>query len=136
MTRRWACALLAAVVAAPLAGCSRVSPRAREQPQDAVAATASPGSDGVQRITLTGDDKFRFRPATIYAKPGRIAISLHDSGRTPHDLVFTAFPAGVPNVDTGKTRTGVFTVTKPGTYAFSCSYHASFGMTGKLIVRP
>lgn len=127
--------VLAGVLAAAAGGCSRESPRARERPREAAVATASPGADGVQRVTVTGDDSFRFSPATIYAKPGRIAISLHDSGSTPHDMVFRLFGAGVPNVEAGKTRTAVFTVAEPGTYAFSCSYHQDFGMTGKLVVR-
>ncbi len=133
---RVAAALAALALAAPLAGCTnRESPRARPPSDSGPPVPAVRGSDGVQRVTLEVDDRLRYRPAVVLAAVGRIEISLHNTGRTPHDLAFATLPVGVRNVESGATTTATFTVTRPGSYPFACDYHERLGMTGRLVVR-
>ncbi len=99
-----------------------------------VEVTASPGADGVQRVRIDGDDTFRFRPAVVHARTGRVEIELRTTGTTPHDLNFPRFAASVPHTPSGASRRAIFDVPQPGSYEFVCSYHAGAGMTGRLVV--
>lgn len=99
-----------------------------------VEVTASAGPDGVQRVRIHADDSFRYRPAVVHARTGRVEIELRTTGQTPHDVNFPRFSAAVPHTESGASRTAVFDVPRPGTYEFVCSYHARAGMTGRLVV--
>lgn len=131
-----AVAVTLAGVATGLSGCGNgASPRA-ETPQDTVPAVASPEPNGTQLVTVSTSDTLRFVPSVLEARPGRIEIVVHNVGNTPHDLVFgPPLSVGTPIIDAGETRALLVTVTRPGTYPFSCSYHVSLGMTGRLVVR-
>lgn len=131
-----AAAAVLAVIAISLSGCGNgASPRA-ETPQDTAPAVASPGPNGIQLVRVTASDTLRFVPSILEAHPGRIEIIVHNVGNTPHDLVFgPPLSLTTPIIDAGETRALLVTVTRPGSYPFSCSYHASLGMTGRLVVR-
>ena len=58
-------------------------------------ATTAAAEAGVQQVTITTDDKFRFTPAQITVHPGRVRITLKHlgSGGAPHDWSLNGFPA-------------------------------------------
>lgn len=129
-------AVAVAVILIGLSGCGNgASPRA-EAPQDTIPAVATPGPNGTQVVAVTVSDTLRFVPSILEAHPGRIEIIVHNVGNTPHDLVFgPPLSLGTPIIDAGESRALLLTVTRPGSYPFSCSYHVSLGMTGRLVVR-
>lgn len=126
--RAGAAALLAAIAA--VASCA--SPPAS---QGGATATASPGQDGLQRVTVVGNDSLRFVPSRIVARTGRIQVTLRAEGTVPHNLLVPALRQGIEHVDGGGQGSAVLTVPRPGTYRFVCSYHERAGMVGELVVR-
>jgi len=132
MARRGVLPPLAAALAVALSGCS--SGGVASSPQDTRAAVASMGPDGVQQVSIDGNDKLRFVPSVIQAKTGKLAVTLHNAGQTNHILGFDALGADTGNVGGGSSKTVTFTVTTPGTYTFVCSYHRDAGMVGRLVV--
>ena len=103
-------------------------------PQDTRAVVATLGPDGVQHVSVDGNDKLRFVPSVIQAKTGKLAVTLHNAGQTNHILGIDAWMADTGNVGGGSSKTVTFTVTTPGTYTFVCSYHRDAGMVGRLVV--
>jgi plastocyanin len=126
------CLLLAA---AGLAGCQRQGAINREPHTGSSTATVS---DGVQQVTLTTDQQYRFSPSTITVHPGKVRITLTHLGTgAPHDWSLDGFPADyVPLVTPGQTRSVDFTAPAPGKYTFVCTIHVAQGQTGTLIVLP
>ncbi|HEY0561349.1 MAG: blue (type 1) copper domain protein [Mycobacterium sp.] len=98
------------------------------------AATATPTIVGTTQVfTLDGGDDLMWSPKVLLAHPGTITLHVHTSGQTPHS--FTG-DAPLPTIDylaAGQTKDVTFTVTKPGTYHFVCTFHAP-GMAGELVV--
>jgi plastocyanin len=121
-----ACAALALVAAAPaLAACSG----------DSSAATR----DGAQAVTVHVTDQLRFVPAEIHVHVGTVRITLVDDGTYPHNLVAHALRAKLPTVSGNpgdQQTTMVLHFAEPGRYPFICSYHASAGMRGAIVVEP
>lgn len=117
-----------------LASCTNTEPAVNREPNTG-SATASAVS-GVQQITVTAGDDFRFHPATIVVHPGEVRLILKHTGTgAPHDWRLTGFPAdSVPLTDAGQTRVVTFTAPAPGHYKFDCSIHINQGMVGTLIV--
>ncbi|MBV9600330.1 MAG: nitrite reductase, copper-containing [Chloroflexi bacterium] len=80
--------------------------------------------------------EFKFSPATLQVPLGKkITVQLFDNGTVEHDLTLDAY--GVKIVaDPGKTVSGEFTPTKPGTYDFYCSVpgHKEAGMRANFTV--
>jgi plastocyanin len=105
--------------------------------QSAVAAT--PGTDGVQRITITMGDDLRLHPSVVLAHPGTIEFTFHNTGAIPHDIEFSAGVSGptggTGNLNAGTSATVRVSVSAPGDYPFPCVYHQSSGMVGTLMVR-
>jgi plastocyanin len=99
---------------------------------DAPAVAATPGPDGVQRITVSLTDDLRFVPDRVSAKPGVIEFRLQNVGVTPHTMTVATAPAGT--VNGGRTAVLRVRVTRPGAYPFPCAYHAESGMRGVLEV--
>jgi plastocyanin len=129
--RRTAALAIAAAALVSLAACSgSSSPPKETQPP----ATAEPGLGG-QHITVEAHDNFRFTPSVIEANPGKLTITLVNTGAVPHDLVLEAFNGTTNTVDGGQTGSVTIDIGKAGTYEFLCSFHASQGMKGTLVVR-
>jgi plastocyanin len=102
------------------------------------ATTAAAEPDGVQHVTISADDTYRFTPSTITVHPGKVEITLINKGSgAPHDLSVTGFPADfVPLASSGQTTTATFVAPAPGKYQFVCTIHVTQGQTGTLIVLP
>jgi plastocyanin len=114
----------AAAAALALAGCSSGHP------------AAAAGSQA-QSVTIRTTDDFRFDPSTVTVHPGRIRLTLLDSGSYPHNISFPSLNTTSTSVSgsPGQTSTTLLlTVTRPGRYDFVCTYHSSAGMKGTLVV--
>jgi plastocyanin len=131
--RRLSCLLVSAVVL--LAGCQTQSAINREPQTGSVTASATAG---VQTVTITTDQGYRFNPSTITVHPGLVKIVLQHTGTgAPHDWSLMGFPAdNVALVSPGQTKSVQFTAPSPGTYKFVCTIHVAQGQTGTLIVLP
>ncbi len=118
-----------------VAGCQSQSAINREP--HAGSTTAS-STDGVQQVTITTDQSYRFSPSTITVHPGKVRIVLrHDGTGAPHDWSLQGFPDDyVPLVTPGQQKSVEFTAPAPGTYTFICTIHVAQGQTGTLIVLP
>ncbi|HOD35480.1 MAG TPA: cupredoxin domain-containing protein [Syntrophales bacterium] len=107
--------------------------------------TASAGSDGVQRVDVTGGSYY-FDPNYIIVKVN-VPVEMKfrkESGIVPHDFTLKAPEAGMDvHVNLATEPVAVrFTPTKPGKYPFYCSKkppflesHRDKGMEGVLEVR-
>lgn len=123
-----------ALCAGLLTGCGWIAAgNTSSHGRDAV-ATASPGTGGVQTITVTAGERMRFDPNVISAHPGKLEIILKVTGPTPHDLEIPSLNASTGQVDQDKTGTIEVTLSKAGRVDFDCSYHVKHGMTGYLTV--
>jgi plastocyanin len=135
-TRRAAVLLTALTVSAVPAACSnrQASPNREGHPGSATASVV----DGVQQLTVTVDNSFRFDPSTITVHQGTVKITLvHKGTGAPHDFSVSGFPAdNVPLVRAGATTSATFTTPAPGSYKFVCTIHVAQGMTGTLVVLP
>jgi len=100
-------------------------------------ATAST-VNGVQQVTITASDDYRFRPSTITVHPGKVEIILkHPGTGAPHDWQLPRFPVDfVPLTAAGQTRMASFTAPSPGRYEFVCTIHVKQGQRGTMIVAP
>jgi plastocyanin len=131
--RAVAAALLVAIV---ITGCTnrQASPNRRGHPGSATASTV----DGVQQVTLTVSDTFRFNPSTVVVHQGKVKITLvHKGSGAPHDFSLNGFPADHTGlVNAGSTTSTTFTTPSAGTYKFECTLHVTQGMTGTLVVLP
>jgi plastocyanin len=97
--------------------------------------------DGVQQITLTTGDDYRFHPATFTVHPGKVQVILTNTGKgAPHEFQVVGFPATfVPLTPAGQTQTATFTAPplvdgKTTSYTFECQIHVKQGQVGKMIV--
>lgn len=98
--------------------------------------TVTAGADGVQAVDVDADDQFRFTPDTIRVSVGKVRITLHNTGHTPHNMLFrTLDDAALPTTNGGESQVLDFTVSTPGEYQFVCSLHEQVGQTGTLIVK-
>lgn len=131
--RKLSCSL--AAVAVLLAGCQTQSAINREPQTGNVTASAAAG---VQTVTITTDQGYRFNPSTITVHPGQVKIVLQHTGTgAPHDWSLLGLPAdNVALVSPGQTKSVQFTAPSPGTYKFVCTIHVAQGQTGTLIVLP
>ncbi len=132
-----AATLSAAVLVAVtlLAGCQSQSAINREPHTGSSTAVAV---DGVQQVTVTTDQSYRFDPSTITVHPGKVRIVLRHTGTgAPHNWSLLGFPAAfVPLVTPGEQKSIEFTAPAPGKYTFVCTIHVTQGQTGTLIVLP
>jgi plastocyanin len=91
-----------------------------------VAAAAAPAVAGKAEVKI---DNFNFSPATLTVKAGT-EITWTNGDDIPHTVVGDGRIFKSKVLGTGEKFT--FTVSKPGTYSYSCSIHPN--MTGKLVV--
>jgi plastocyanin len=133
----WVTVSVTACAATLVAGCSNRTANVNRRPQSG-SSTAAPAADGVQQVTIKADDKYRFTPDTITIHPGKVQITLINTGRgAPHDFSVTGIPADfVPLASAGQTMTATFTAPAPGRYQFVCTIHVAQGQTGTMIVLP
>ena len=90
--------------------------------------TASAAGAGAGQ-TAVKIDNFTFSPATLTVKAGT-QITWTNGDDIPHTVVSNDQTFKSKVLDTGEKFT--FTVSKPGTYSYSCSIHPN--MTGKVVV--
>lgn len=128
--------MAAALLAGVLTACTnqQSSTNRRGHPGSTTAAA----ENGVQQVTLTVGDDFRFDPSTITVHPGKVKITLvHNGHGAPHDFSLNGFPTDHSGlVSAGQTTSTTFTTPSAGTYTFVCTLHVAQGMTGKLVVLP
>ena len=131
--RRWSGVVLVAVV---LTACSNQQSATNRRPQEG-SSTAS-AVDGMQRVTVVVDDRFRFDPSTITVHPGKVTVTLvHKGTGAPHDFQVTGFPGdAVPLVQPGQTTSATFMTPTPGRYQFVCTLHVAQCQIGTLVVLP
>jgi plastocyanin len=101
--------------------------------------TATTSANGIQHVTVTADDTYRFFPSTITVHPGKVQITLKNTGSgAPHNWGLDAFGTAdlTPDIPGGQSTSVTFTTPAPGRYSFSCTIHAKQGQTGVLIVLP
>jgi plastocyanin len=103
------------------------------RPQPTTIGTPAPGADGVQSITVTGDDSMRFNPSIIKAKPGKLRITLHTIGGTPHDLEVRPAKINTGLVAKGQQKSIEVTLAS-GRYDFVCTFHVTQNMVGVIDV--
>lgn len=130
-------AALLAAAAVALTACSNAQSASEKRPRTGTGTASIDG--GVQVVTLTTGNDYRFHPSTIVVYPGRVRIVLDNTARSgaPHNLQVTGLPAAfVPTVGAGNTTMATFTAPAPGEYTFVCTIHEAQGQTGKLIVKP
>ncbi len=128
--------ITALVVSVGVASCSNRQASPNREPHQG-AATASV-VNGLQEITLTVNEGYRFDPSTITVHQGKVKVTLvHKDGGAPHDFALTDFPDdNVPLASAGQSMSSTFTTPSPGTYKFVCTIHVAQGMTGTLVVLP
>jgi plastocyanin len=131
---RVAAAVLTVVMLAGAVSCANRAGSINRRPQSG-SATAS-AVNGVQTVTLSVGDTFRFTPDVITVHPGPVQVILvHTGTGAPHDFSVLGFPADfVPLVRPGGTSKATFTAPAPGRYTFVCTIHESQGEVGTLIV--
>lgn len=138
--RRWGAAVLVVVLAVLLGGCGAdPEPQSTDRPD--VAGEVTVGPDGVQSITLTAGDDYRFVPDEFTVTPGEVSVTVENvATQLTHSLAFppgrspTDISESIPVVAPSESDTIEFTVNTPGEYAFICSFHEALGHTGVMIV--
>lgn len=135
--RRLTVPLAGVAVAMLVASCSNTNSIAAKRPHLG-SATASPVA-GVQQITIKTGNDLRFHPSTLIVHPGRVRVVLDNTAVSgtgpPHDLQVTGLPgAFIPSTQPGHEQSVTFIAPAPGRYDFLCTFHATQGQTGTLIV--
>jgi plastocyanin len=129
-------ALTAVAVLLGVGGCQRQSPRFDHDTAPSPAITAAVASSGAQTVTLQMTDLLRFQPNTVIVRPGKITVTLHNSGGDPHTFEVPALNVTTGNIPGNQTVSITFTVPKgAATYDFDCAYHTSEHMVGTLTVQ-
>lgn len=95
---------------------------------------ANQASVQTTKTIKVGISDFAFSPATITIHSGD-TITWTNNDSAVHNAASTASaPTAFQTKDLNQGETDSVTFTKPGTYAYICSYHP--GMKGKVIVNP
>ena len=98
--------------------------------------SASTDGSGVKKVTITGNEKLEFDPATFTATKGdKIALDFTITGSIPHNIKIEKF--GVKDSDTlvskaGDRKTVEFTASESGSFEYVCTIHPA--MKGTLTV--
>lgn len=127
-------AALAAVLLFGVSGCGFIGAHNTSTHGADRTATARTVADGVQTITVIGNERMRFVPNVIKAHTGRLRIVLKVTGNTPHNLQVTRLHANTGMVQKGKPGSVTVDLSRPGRYDFVCTYHVKEGMTGVIEV--
>ncbi|MCS7234489.1 MAG: cupredoxin domain-containing protein [Armatimonadetes bacterium] len=80
--------------------------------------------------------EFKFEPAQLEVRAGRVELVLRNEGLIPHDLAIPALGVKTEYIAAKKAKVLVLDL-KPGTYSFECTVggHKQAGMHGTLVVR-
>ncbi|MFG1920445.1 cupredoxin domain-containing protein [Cryptosporangium sp. NPDC048952] len=113
--------------------CSNGGPGGDANEVPTTMATATAGADGVQTVTVTGDDQLRYEPSVIKAKPGKLRITLRTIGGTPHDLEVRPAKINTGLVSKDQERSVEVTLSR-GRYDFVCTFHLTSNMVGVIDV--
>src|ERR1700712_134830 len=127
---------LAAAAVVLVGGCERQSPRFdNHAPSTGPAAVATRATNGDQTVTLKMDDLLRFNPSTIQVRPGKLTVTLVNTGKDPHQFEVPSLNVSTGNIPGGTTTSVSFQIpTGVGSYAFDCAYHTSEHMVGTMTV--
>ncbi|MPQ98053.1 hypothetical protein GB931_08995 [Modestobacter sp. I12A-02628] len=130
-----------ALAVSVLTGCGGSDGGDADATSSAAPGTVSVAADGVQEITLTTGDDYRFSPATFTVAPGEVRLTVDNTAdQYTHNFLFTAGagPADIteeiPVLGPGESKTITFTVQTPGDYPFECSFHVALGQVGTMTV--
>jgi uncharacterized cupredoxin-like copper-binding protein len=93
------------------------------------------GQPAVQRVELRMRE-FKFEPAQVEVRAGRVELVLRNEGVIPHDFAIPALGVKTEYIAVKKDKVVVLDL-KPGTYPFECTVggHKQAGMHGTLVVR-
>jgi plastocyanin len=95
-------------------------------------APAPAGGTTVEATETGGGANFVFVPDTITVKTGD-TVTFKNTGKVPHTATADDGSFDFTPLNAGDSKTTP-TFTKPGTFGYKCTYHASLGMIGKVIV--
>jgi plastocyanin len=97
--------------------------------------------DGVQQVTIQTQDNYVFAPAGFTVAPGRVRLTVVNAAASfTHSFRFSQgkgpepIAATIPVLAPGERQTIEFTVQKPGSYRFECSFHTQLGQFGTMTV--
>ena len=100
------------------------------------AATTTVQAEGPaerQTATVVSNDELRYDPGIVQAQVGTLVLTHRNSGRIPHNLVFTDEALGrIDTVNAGQDKSITLTFSTPGTYDFVCTFHS--GQRGEVVV--
>ena len=100
-----------------------------------VLAKAQPAQGGATTVNATetgGGSSFVFQPNNITIKTGQ-TVTFKNTGTAPHTATADDGSFDKTPLNPGDSYTTP-AFTKPGTYTYKCTYHASLGMTGTIVV--
>jgi plastocyanin len=97
-------------------------------------ATAQPAADGVQQIVIETVDGEHFRPDVVFARPGKLRITITNPSVLPHTFEVPTLGVRSETIFAGKTTIVTLDIPATGAYPFDCGFHQHDGMTGQLIV--
>jgi plastocyanin len=100
-----------------------------------VLAKAQPAQGGANTVNATetgGGSNFVFQPNNITIKTGQ-TVTFKNTGTAPHTATADDGSFDKTPLNPGDSYTTP-AFTKPGTYTYKCTYHASLGMTGTIVV--
>jgi len=93
---------------------------------------AQASANTVQATETGGGANFVFDPATVTIKTGD-TVTFKNTGKVPHTATADDGSWDSKNLNAGDSFTTP-AFTQPGTVTYKCTYHASLGMTGKIVV--
>ena len=93
---------------------------------------AQAAGNTVQATETGGGATFAFTPDTVTIKTGDTVV-FKNTGKVPHTATADDGSWDSKNLNAGDSFTTP-AFTQPGTVTYKCTYHASLGMTGKIIV--
>lgn len=103
---------------------------ATDRPAHAPAQAA--GTTTVEATETGGGANFVFAPQSITVKTGD-TITFKNTGKIPHTATADDASFDFTPLNPGDSKTTP-AFTKPGTFTYKCSYHATLGMTGTIVV--
>jgi plastocyanin len=135
------------------------TPEPTPSPTPTPTPSPTPAFDGTPveggKVTVIGTE-FKFDPAALSSKPGKIQVTLDNQGAAPHEIVFIKTDADegsltpgsdgtvpekgavgeVSAIPGGQTKTATVAF-KPGHYVYVCNVpgHYQSGMHGTLVVQ-
>lgn len=124
---------LAALAAAPAAGCGLFGPAHRAAPRPGAPTVEMSGFSFVpDRIEIRAGDTVEWRNVSLFTH------TVTCDPAKAKDPAHVAMPPGAPPFDSGRIPAGEIwrrRFDRPGTYAYVCLPHEEDGMLGEVVVR-